>query len=117
MVIVTKDCKIQFFSLVDYNGVFMREILNVHRGSVSSISITNNSGYFLTGGEDSMVKIWDYEAQKNNPSYFQSFIGHTYQVNDVIFNPNNNSQVITVGQHDGIFVWNFNGDIQQDYHR
>ena len=32
-----------------------------------------------------------------------------------MFNPKNNSQVISVGQYDGIFIWDFNGDIDGDY--
>lgn len=81
------------------------------------MAITSNSGYFLTGGEDNLIKIWDYEAQKTHPYYFQSFIGHTYPVTAVIFNPMNNGQIITVGQQDGIFIWEFNGEIEQDFNQ
>jgi WD40 repeat protein len=51
--------------------------------------VSLNTGYLLTGGEDNMVKIWDYEAQKTVPYYFQSFIGHTYPITSIIFNPKN----------------------------
>jgi WD40 repeat protein len=37
---------------------------------VVSLSISNNSGYMLTGGEDNMVKVWDYEATKTVPYFF-----------------------------------------------
>jgi WD40 repeat protein len=47
--------------------------------------------------------------------YFQSFIGHTYPINAIMFNPKNNGQIISVGASDGIFVWDFNGDIENDY--
>lgn len=63
-----------------------------------------------------MIKVWDYEVQKTIPYFFQSFIGHTYPVSAVLFNPCNNSQMITVGEFDGIFVWEFNGDVENDYH-
>jgi WD40 repeat protein len=115
LVVVTKDCKIRFYSLMRFEGIFLREIANCHRGSITGMTISANSGYFITGGEDNMIKIWDYEAQKTVPYYFQSFIGHTYPVNSIIFNPRNNGQVISVGQHDGIFVWEFNGDIESDF--
>lgn len=62
LLVVTKDCKIRFYSLVKFEGIFLREIANCHRGRISSLSVSNNSGYLLTGGEDSMVKMWDYEA-------------------------------------------------------
>jgi len=67
---VTKDCKVRFYSLIKYEGIFLREIANIHRGSINGIDVSNNSGYLLTGGQDSMVKIWDYEAQKAIPYYF-----------------------------------------------
>ena len=53
-----------------YEGIFLREISNCHRGSISDIDVSLNTGYLLTGGEDNMVKIWDYEAQKTVPYYF-----------------------------------------------
>ena len=45
----------------------------------------------LTGGEDNMIKVWDYEANKTIPFFFQSFIGHTYPVKNLMFNPLDNS--------------------------
>lgn len=70
MVFVTTDCKIKFYSLAKYEGIFLREISNVHRGNIVSLSISNNSGYMLTGGEDNMVKVWDYETNKTIPYFF-----------------------------------------------
>ena len=70
LLIVTKDCKVRFYSLIKYEGIFLREIANIHRGSINGIDVSSNSGYLLTGGQDSMVKIWDYEAQKAIPYYF-----------------------------------------------
>lgn len=78
LLVVTKDCKIRFYSLNTFEGTYLKELTNCHRGRISSISVSSNSGYLLTGGEDSMVKMWDYEAQKTTPFNFQSFIGHTY---------------------------------------
>jgi WD40 repeat protein len=53
---------VRFYSLIKYEGIFMREVANCHRGNITGIDVSANSGYMLTGGEDSMVKIWDYEA-------------------------------------------------------
>ena len=116
LVIVTKDCKIRFYCLMKYEGLFLREISSCHRGSIRAVDVSINSGYMLSAGEDSMVRVWDYEAQKTTPFFFQSFIGHTYPLVAVLFNPTNNGQIITVGQRDGIFVWDFNGDFENDYH-
>jgi len=115
LLVVTKDCKIRFYSLMKYEGIFLREVANCHRGAINGLAVSGNSGYMLSGGEDNMVKIWDYEAQKSVPYYFQSFIGHTYPINALMFNPRNNAQIFSVGEKDGIFIWDFNGDIDSDY--
>ena len=70
LLVVTKDCKVRFYSLMKYEGIFLREIANCHRGAITSIDVSLNSGYLLTAGADSMIKIWDYEAQKTVPYYF-----------------------------------------------
>ena len=112
---MTNDCRMRFYSLARYEGILLREISAVHRGSITSLSISNNSGYFLTGGEDSMLKVWDYEAQKTLPYYFQAFIGHTYPVRAVMFCPSDNSTIISAGDKDGIYLWNFYGDIRTQF--
>lgn len=80
-----------------------------------SLDISNNSGYMLTGGEDNMIKVWDYEANKTIPYFFQSFIGHTYPVKCLMFNPLDNGVVFSAGEKDGIYVWSFYGDTQTEY--
>ena len=67
---MTTDCKLKFFSLAKYEGLPLREISSVHRGSLTAMSISLNSGYLLTGGEDHMLKVWDYEAHKTVPYFF-----------------------------------------------
>ena len=116
LLVVTKDCRVKFYSLLRYEGVFMREVSHCHRGMLTALDVSANSGYMLTGGEDRLLKIWDYEAQKTDCRNFQSFIGHSYGLSAVMFNPKNQSQIISVGARDGIFFWDFNGDIEADYH-
>ena len=115
LLVVTKDCRVRFYSLSSYEGVFMREVANCHRGMLTALDVSNNSGYMLTGGEDTLLKIWDYEAQETRSYNFQSFIGHSYTLKSCMFNPKNNKQIISVGANDGIFFWDFNGDVDGDY--
>lgn len=96
--LVTTDCRIRFYSLSKYEGILLREISTCHRGNIVSLDISTNSGYMLTGGEDNMIKVWDYEANKTIPFFFQSFIGHTYPVKSLMFNPLDNSQVFSAGE-------------------
>jgi hypothetical protein len=50
LICATSDCRIRFYSLSKYEGVFLREISTVHRGDITSMSVSNNSGYLMTGG-------------------------------------------------------------------
>ena len=115
LLVMTADCRVRAYSLARYEGILLREITAVHRGSITSMSVAANSGYFLTGGEDSMLKVWDYEAQKTAPYYFQAFIGHTYPVRGVMFCPNDNSTIMSVGDKDGIYLWSFYGDVRTQF--
>ena len=62
LLVVTKDCKIRFYSLNKFEGIFLREIQNCHRGAVSALDISANSGYMITGGQDNLINLWDYDA-------------------------------------------------------
>jgi WD40 repeat protein len=113
--VMTNDCRIRFYSLARYEGIMLREVNVVHRGSITAMTVSQNSGYFLTGGEDSMLKVWDYEAHKTLPQFYQAFIGHTYPVRGVMFCPNDNSTVISCGEKDGLYLWDFYGDIRTQF--
>lgn len=70
MTVITEDLKIKFVQLDKFEGTFIREILTVHRGAINCSDLSLNGGYMLTGGEDNLLKIWDYDAQKTVPYYF-----------------------------------------------
>ncbi len=70
----------------------------------------------LTGGQDNLLKMWDYDAQKTVPHFFQAFIGHTYPVVSTMFNPLDNGMVISAAENDGIYIWQFHGDVHSNYH-
>jgi WD40 repeat protein len=116
LIVATTSCKIRFYDLkVKGSSVPLREISNVHRDSINSINFSLNGQYFLTCGNDKTVKVFDSDADKISPYYFQSFIGHTFAVQKVFFNPNNNKQCISVGGRDGIHLWKFHGDTSINY--
>lgn len=70
----------------------------------------------LTGGQDNLLKMWDYDAQKTVPFYFQAFIGHTYPLVSTMFNPLDNRMVISAAENDGIYIWDFHGDTHSNYY-
>lgn len=67
---ITTTCKLRVYSLAKYEGIFLREISSAHRGNIVSLGISSNTGYMITGGEDNMLKVWDYEADKATPYFF-----------------------------------------------
>ena len=93
----------------------MRELPNTHRTSINSADLTLNGGFMMTGGEDSLVKVWDSEAPKSVPYFYQAFIGHTYGVQNVLINPADQGQVCTTAGEDGVFVWQFSGDTTTNF--
>lgn len=111
---MAKTQSIRFFSLSRQEGLFLREITVVHRNSVNSIAMSQNGGYLLSAGDDKLLKMWDY-SQKNSPYFFQAFIGHTFAVEQVMFNPCDNSMIFSKAGKDGVHVWKFNGDTQTNF--
>ena len=116
LIVVTKDQRIRFYSLSRFEGVYQKELCTVHRGAVRSTDLSNNGGFMLTGGEDNLIKIWDYEAQTTTPTHFQAFIGHTFPVLKTMFNPLDNHMIFSAGERDGILVWQFHADTQTNFH-
>ena len=70
----------------------------------------------LTGGEDNLLKMWDYDAQKTVPFFYQAFIGHTFPLVSAMFNPLDNGMVVSAAENDGIYIWSFYGDTKSNYH-
>ena len=70
LVVATTDCRVRFYGLTKYEGVYLREIQTVHRAEIASMDLSGNSGFLLTGGGDNMIKVWDYEAPKALPNFF-----------------------------------------------
>ena len=115
LIVVTKDQRVRFYSLATFEGAYLRELHTVHKGAVTCTDLSGNGGYMLTGGQDNLLKMWDYEAQKTVPFFFQAFIGHTDPLVSTMFNPLDNGMVISVAENDGIYIWQFNGDTATNY--
>ena len=67
VILVTADQRIRFYSLARFEGIFLRELTTVHRGSINTTDLSLNGGFMLTGGSDNLIKIWDYDAVKTTP--------------------------------------------------
>jgi WD40 repeat protein len=66
------------------------ELLSVHREGISAFDMSDNGKYTLTAGDDKLIKLWDSKAQHNDPRFYQTFIGHTFPVENAFFKPGDN---------------------------
>ena len=62
VILITVDLKIRFYALTTSEGQFIKELSTAHRGSVNTADLSLNGGYMVTGGDDNLIKIWDYDA-------------------------------------------------------
>ena len=87
-----------------------REISCVHRNGLSNIALSNNFKYMASVGADNLLKIWDYDFSLVGPGSNQVFLSHISKVNCVLFSPDN-TKILTAGGFEGIYEWNFLGDL------
>ena len=64
----------------------------------------------ISGGDDCLLKVWDYEFEKTGPKSSQIFIGHVGRINCLAFDANNTT-IVTGGGSEGLYFWRFFGDI------
>lgn len=62
VLIVTKDHRVRTYALSRFEGVFVKELTSVHREGISSMDLSKNGGYMVTGGDDNLIKLWDTDA-------------------------------------------------------
>jgi len=109
--VITKDLRTRVYELSKFEGQYLSELASVHREGISAFDMSSNGQYMLTAGDDKLIKLWDSNASKNDPQYFQAFIGHTFPVEKCFFKPGDNSIIYSTGPKDGIYVWEFKGDV------
>ena len=102
----------RLYRLNRFEGTFIRELNSVHREGIAAVDLSGNDQYILSGGDDKLIKVWDSKASKNDPYYYQAFIGHTFPVKACMFKPEDNSVIYTAGEKDGIYVWKFYGNTE-----
>ena len=69
-VLLLNDQRLRFYQLSTFDGVLLRELNNTHRQSINTADLTLNGGFFISGGADSLIKVWDYEAPKTVPFFY-----------------------------------------------
>jgi len=107
--VATTNQNLRRYAIV--SGKCIRELPSVHLDGLTSFDLTSNSKFIITVGQDSLVKVWDYEMRLISiPGSCQLFVGHSNPIRKVLFGVDNH-KVYTAGGSEGIFEWNFLGDV------
>lgn len=96
---VGQERKITYWDLREPHPV--QTISPAHDGEALCISMSPTTDYFVTGGSDSMVKLWDMRMGK----CAVDGVGHSGMVRDIKFSPDGR-QVVSAGTDGCLFVWN-----------
>lgn len=94
------DRKISYWEL--YDGTLIRELDGSRSGSVNGMDISLDGQYYVTAGDDKIVKVWRY-AEGDVTHVGQ---GHSSPIMRAKICPNNRL-IVTVSDDGGIFVWKF----------
>ncbi|DAZ97457.1 TPA: hypothetical protein N0F65_009940 [Lagenidium giganteum] len=76
-------------------------IQKAHDEEATCIAVAHNLDVFATGGNDRVVKLWDY----NTGHLIMDGIGHSGNVRALAFSPDDR-QLVSVGEDGSIFIWN-----------
>ncbi|KAF4322159.1 hypothetical protein JM18_001102 [Phytophthora kernoviae] len=76
-------------------------IQKAHEEEATCIAVAHNLDVFATGGNDRLVKLWDY----NTSQLIMDGVGHSGNVRGLAFSPDDR-QLVSVGDDGCVFVWN-----------
>lgn len=76
-------------------------IQKAHDEEATCIAVAHNLEVFATGGNDWLVKLWDFNTGK----LITDGVGHSGNVHGLAFSPDDR-QLVSVGDDGSIFVWN-----------
>merc|ERR1711937_748697 len=92
------DRKIMYWDTFD--GQAIRVLEGSEEGELSTLSISKNGSNFVSGGQDRLLKLWDYD--EGVCKYVG--VGHSGPISCSAISPDQ-SFVVTVGQDAAIFIW------------
>lgn len=92
------DRKITYWGTFD--GQIIRMLDGSETGEINALSITSSGDYFVSGGEDKVVKIWGYD---DGQSYYHGE-GHAGTINRIMIAPDQKT-IVSVGSEGAIIVW------------
>jgi WD40 repeat protein len=106
---ILDNCNVRFYVLGSYEGILIKELMNLHINNVNQLIISHNFKYLISSGDEGMIKIWDMKMIFKNMQSYQQFIGHATGVKGLIL-MENKGLLISASENSGIYFWNFLGD-------
>ena len=106
---ILDNCNVRFYALSTYEGVFIKELMNLHINNVNQFITSHNYKYLISSGEEGMIKIWDMKMVFKTMQSYQQFIGHATGVRGLIL-MESKGLLISSSENSGIYFWNFLGD-------
>lgn len=83
-----------------YDGNQIRELDASSTGGINDLDIDADGKYFATGGDDTILKVWDYQLGE---VVFQG-IGHADAITGLKFSPDR-KKLVSVSADGGVLVW------------
>ena len=108
--VILENGNIWVFSLLVFEGNLVKEINFLHSSNLSCLVASKNYKFLISGGDEGMIKVLDSKMIYKNYSSYQQYIGHSNKIKSLII-IEHKSLVISVSENDGIFFWNFLGDL------
>ncbi|XP_005399437.1 PREDICTED: cilia- and flagella-associated protein 52 isoform X2 [Chinchilla lanigera] len=94
------DRKIAYWEVFD--GTVIRELEGALSGSINGMDITQEGAHFVTGGNDHLVKVWDY----NEGEVTHVGMGHSGNITRVRISPGNKF-IVSVSADGAILRWKY----------
>lgn len=92
------DRKITYWDTFD--GQAIRVLEGSEEGELSTLSISKSGSNFCSGGQDRLLKLWDYD--EGMAKYIG--VGHSGTINSVAIAPDQRS-IVSCGSEGAIFIW------------
>ncbi|XP_031370083.1 cilia- and flagella-associated protein 52 isoform X3 [Apis dorsata] len=94
------DRKIAYWETLD--GSLVREVEGSLTGTLNTISISHDGQYFLTGSDDSIIKLWEYRTANT----IRLSLAHAAAVTRCIFAPDD-TFIVTASADGAIMIWKY----------
>ncbi|CAH0546208.1 unnamed protein product [Brassicogethes aeneus] len=92
------DRKISYWEILD--GSLVREIEGSQSGAINTIDISPCGEFFVSGGNDQIVKLWNYQQGVTT----RIGLGHSAVITSAQFSPNA-QYIVTTSAAGSIYVW------------